>query len=212
MMKTYEFTLVLKNVDENTPNLEDSLYQAGCDDALINFRNGAVYLDFERQASSLEQAVMKAIIEVESSGAVVANIGPENLVTESDIAKRLNVNRQTVSLWTKEQRRKLFPKPSSKLSDRSPMWKWDEILLWGYEHGIIEDKSTINNAILLKLLNFALDERDPKIRKLHERLLNKVTNTPSKKNYSKSLDIKKSGKLAIKKRVKSKKTDNKLAF
>ncbi len=63
----YQFTLVLKNVDEDTPNLEDSLFQAGCDDSLINFRNGTVYLDFDREATSLEEAVMSAIKNVVSS-------------------------------------------------------------------------------------------------------------------------------------------------
>ncbi|GEM_PF-6859778 len=41
--KPFQFTLILKNVDENTLQLEDSLYGASCDDALINFRSGAVY-------------------------------------------------------------------------------------------------------------------------------------------------------------------------
>ena len=36
--KTFQFTLVLKNVDENTPELENNLFETGCDDALINFR------------------------------------------------------------------------------------------------------------------------------------------------------------------------------
>lgn len=38
-IKTYQFTLVLKNINEHTDSLEDSLFEAGCDDALINFRN-----------------------------------------------------------------------------------------------------------------------------------------------------------------------------
>lgn len=33
----FSIYLILGNVSENTPKLEDSLYQAGCDDALINF-------------------------------------------------------------------------------------------------------------------------------------------------------------------------------
>jgi hypothetical protein len=63
----YQFTLILKNVDKNTENLEDSFYQSGCDDALINFRNGTVYLDFEREDSSLEHALISAIHDVESA-------------------------------------------------------------------------------------------------------------------------------------------------
>lgn len=57
-IKKFRFTFILKNVKENTPNLEDSLFEANCEDALINFRNGTVYFDFDREASSLEDAVM----------------------------------------------------------------------------------------------------------------------------------------------------------
>jgi hypothetical protein len=134
IQNTYQFMLVLKNVDENTPNLEDSLFEVGCDDALINFRNGTVYLDFDRKAASLEKAVMSAIKNVESSsvGAKVASVAPDNLVTESDVAKRLQVERQTVSLWIKGERKKSipFPKPILKLSSKSPFWKWREVVEW----------------------------------------------------------------------------------
>ncbi len=78
--KLFNFTLVLKNVDDKTAGLEDSLYRAGCDDAMITFRNGTVYLDFERKDTSFESAVMKAIQEVESSsiGAIAENVAGED--------------------------------------------------------------------------------------------------------------------------------------
>src|SRR5579872_2338859 len=110
-IKTFQFTIVLKNLPENINNLEDSLYEAGCDDALVNFRNGAVYLDFDRTASSLEEAVVSAIKNIQSMDAEVASVAPDNLVTESEIAKRLQVTRQTVSLWIKRKRRQSFPYP-----------------------------------------------------------------------------------------------------
>ena len=46
--ETYQFSLLLAGVDETTPNLENALFNAGCDDALINYKNGAVVLDFDR--------------------------------------------------------------------------------------------------------------------------------------------------------------------
>src|SRR5438105_7503687 len=103
MTKTYQFTLVLKNVHEKTHDLEDSLFESHCDDALINYKNGTVYLEFDRKASSLEEAVVSAIQNVQASSinAEVANVAPENFVTESEIANRLKTSRQTVSLWIK---------------------------------------------------------------------------------------------------------------
>ncbi len=175
--KTYKFILVLKNVDDNTPNLEDSLFEVGCDDALINFRNGTVYLDFDRTASSLEEAVMSAIKDVESSsvGAVVANVAPEDLVTESEIAKRLQIGRQAVSLWIKGERRKIkpFPKPIMKLSDKSPFWKWREVIEWLYESNYIKEKEQVENALFLETVNLILEERDEIIRRNRQGLLKK---------------------------------------
>lgn len=178
--KKYQFTLILKNVDENTPGLEDSLYEVGCDDALINFRNGTVYLDFDRQASSLEKAVMSAIKQVESSsiGAIVAHIAPEDLVTESEVAKRLHVKRQAVSLWIHNERRKSkpFPKPIMKLSHRSPFWKWREIVEWLYQCHVIKEKELVENAEFIENMNAVLGERDSRIRKSKQELLKKLTN------------------------------------
>jgi hypothetical protein len=65
-IKTFQFTLVLKKVSKKIVNLEDSLFEAGCDDALIHFRNEAVYLDFDREASSLEEAIVSAIKNIQS--------------------------------------------------------------------------------------------------------------------------------------------------
>lgn len=64
--QTFQFTLVLKHANDKIKNLEDSLFEAGCDDALINFRNDAVYLDFDREAMNLEDAVVSAINDVKS--------------------------------------------------------------------------------------------------------------------------------------------------
>lgn len=176
----YEFTLILKGASEHTENLEDKLYKAGCDDALINFRNGMVYLDFEREAHSLEQAVLSSIKNVESAsfGAIVIGVAPEDWVSESEVAKRLGVKRQAVSLWVKGQRRKFFPKPWMKLADKSPLWKWREIIEWLYANKLIHEEELIVNAKFLENLNAALEEResDAKARKYRHALIKKLEN------------------------------------
>lgn len=72
----YQFSLILKYVDDKTQDIEDSLYESGCDDALINSRNGTIYLDFDREATSFEEAVISAIQNVKdaSIGAVVVSV------------------------------------------------------------------------------------------------------------------------------------------
>lgn len=180
MKKNYQFTLILKNVSENTPDLEDSFYEAGCDDALINFRNNAVFLDFDRPSTSFETAVIGTIKEIESASvnAIVASVAPEDLVTMSEAAARLNKSRQVLFLWISEARRKSttmpFPQPAMKLSDRSPLWKWKEIAEWLYFHNIIKEKELVDRAIFIENLNAVLDERDQRIRKARAALLKRL--------------------------------------
>jgi len=164
--KNYIFTLVLTNVSEDTPNLEDSLFEAGCDDALINYRNGTVFLDFDRQAPSLDYAIMSAIKNVESSSvkARVASVAPEDLVTESEAAERLKKPRQTISLWIQGKRRTAqpFPMPVMKLASRSPLWRWHEIITWLYDQKIIKEKEKVDEAKFIEQINIMLEERDNK--------------------------------------------------
>lgn len=179
-LKTYQFTLVLKNVDASTPNLEDGLYKSGCDDALINFRNNTVYLDFDRKGKSFEKAIISAIKQVESStlGIIVASVAPDNLVTESEIADRLSMTRQTISLWIKGKRRLTqslpFPKPVMRLTDKSPLWKWNEVTEWVYLNDIIHDEEIVQDAVFLEAINAALGERDKKLRKSRDEILQKL--------------------------------------
>lgn len=180
--KIFQFTIVLKNVDEHTPNLEDSLYVAKCDDAIINYRNGTVYLDFDREASSLEDAVISAIQDIRSAsvGADVASVAPENLVTESEIAKRLGKSRQTISLWINRERRKSFPHPVMRLAEKSPLWKWTEIAKWLLVNKIVHDRELFENALFFSAINATLEERDPTEKNLRHSLLAKLEKHISK--------------------------------
>lgn len=177
--KTFQFTLVLNNVEESTPNLEDSLYEAGCDDALINFRDGTVFLDFDREGDSLEGSVMKAIRDVESASvnAKVVNVAPEDLVTETEVANRLHLKRQAVSLWIKKQRRTSipFPRPIMKLSERSPLWRWREIVEWMDHNKMLDNKELLAEAAFLEDIRVVLEERwNKKIQLSRKALLQKL--------------------------------------
>jgi hypothetical protein len=150
--KYFEFTLVLDKVNDNTPNLEDNLYEAGCSDALINFRSGTVYLDFTRKAISFNEAILSAIKQIESSplGAKVISIAPDSWVSESEIAKRLNLKRQAVSLWVKGTRRN---------KEKFPLWRWHEIVAWSIKNKIISEKALFDEAVFIENLNLVLEER-----------------------------------------------------
>lgn len=179
MNKIHEFTLVLEGVNDNTPHLEDRLFEAGCSDALINFRNGTVYLDFSRQEQSFEAAIFSAIHAVENCGLdiKVIRILPDDLVSISDIAKRLNTDRQRVSQWVKGERRqhgKPFPPAILKLSEKSPLWRWYSVVQWLYDQKIIQDIKIIDNAKFIENLNVVLDERNSDLRKYRDEVLEKL--------------------------------------
>lgn len=176
-MRTYSFTLVLGGVTNATPGLEDLLYAAHCDDALINFRNHTAYLDFDREASSLEAAIISAIKDVESSKLVfVSHVAPDDWVSEIDIAKRLDMSRQIVNLWISGERRSdiPFPHPAMRLAEKSPLWRWRDVALWLYQNKIVTDENIIADAILIENINAALDERQTDIQQSRHNLIKKL--------------------------------------
>ena len=63
-MKTYEFTLVIPDVTEQTA---DAVYGT-CADASLGRSNGITYVAFDREAESLESAISSAVADVESVG------------------------------------------------------------------------------------------------------------------------------------------------
>src|SRR5262245_16595195 len=50
MMKTLEFTIVASGLDPDTDGFEDRFFEAGCDDATIVVKRGAIILEFAREA------------------------------------------------------------------------------------------------------------------------------------------------------------------
>jgi hypothetical protein len=175
----HEFTLVLAGVHSETAELEDLLFAAQCDDALIHFRNSTVYLDFSREAPTLEGAVISAIQSIESGvpGATVVSVLPDDFVSEAEIARRLHKGRQTISLWVRGERRKSnepFPGPISNLSDKSPLWSWYEVAQWLLQNHIIADSGLVESALLMDQFNAVLRERDPTVQNYRKRLLVKL--------------------------------------
>lgn len=66
-MKTHLFALILAGIAELTPELADALYSATHGDIEANMRDGVVFLEFERAASTLKNAVASAIRDVEEA-------------------------------------------------------------------------------------------------------------------------------------------------
>lgn len=67
----FSFTLHVAGIDTHKENYEDALYEAGCDDALVAVINDTLYLDFDREASSFDEAVLSARRDIEKAGGKV---------------------------------------------------------------------------------------------------------------------------------------------
>jgi hypothetical protein len=131
--RAYRFTLILSGVREVTPHVEDALFEAGCDDALLGERDGFVFLDFEREASSAHEAVLSAITDVAKAGvgARVARVEPDEFVTMAEIARRTNRSRESIRQLAAGLRGPGdFPPPVANLKQKSPIWRWADVEVW----------------------------------------------------------------------------------
>jgi hypothetical protein len=67
-MSSYQFTLILSGIAEITPELADSLFAATGGDIELNMRNDVAYIEFDRAADTLHDALSSAIAQVEGAG------------------------------------------------------------------------------------------------------------------------------------------------
>ena len=161
-MPLFNFTLTLSGVTSDTKGLEDALYNAGCDDALLCFYGTAVYLEFDREAETLNQAVLSAIRDIESAGisARVESVD-STLVGLSDIAELTGLTRQAIALLKEGARgSRQFPGPVQRVKGNSPLWHWRTVVDWLASEGRVPaDSPLIANAHVLDSLNLALQLR-----------------------------------------------------
>ena len=132
-MSLFNFTLTLSGVTRSTPHLEDALYKAHCDDALICFYGTAAYLDFDRESDTLEHAILSAIHDIESAPTLNARVESVDavLVGLSDIAELTGVSRQAISLLKEGSRGAgQFPGPIQRVKGSSPLWRWQTVVEW----------------------------------------------------------------------------------
>lgn len=131
--REYDFALIVGGVPELTTAVEDALYKAGCDDGTVSMRHGRLYIDFSRPADSLKEAVLSAIVDVEKAinGAGVLRVDECDLVTASQIARRMGRTRQLVYQYINGQRGPGgFPPPEYHLRDDAPLWAWGDVSEW----------------------------------------------------------------------------------
>lgn len=162
-MPLFNFTLTLSGVNASTPGLEDALYAAGCQDALVCFYGTSVYLEFDRESPSLDAAILSAIRDIESSTSLHARVESVDsaLVGLSDIAWLTGLTRQAVALLKEGARGSGdFPGPVQRVKGNSPLWRWSSIVDWLVsEARISADSPLVTQAHIMDSLNLALQLR-----------------------------------------------------
>lgn len=131
-MISYEFTLIVDGADLQDPVNAEALFEAGCDDATIG-RIGAIqYLDFDREADSLVDAITSAAEAIENlSGVRVVHVEPDDLVSMAEIAQRTGRTRESVRLLMNAERGPGgFPAPATHFRTRQRMWRWQQVAVW----------------------------------------------------------------------------------
>lgn len=132
-MSTHEFTLIVEGPDLQDELLVDVLFEAGLDDATIGRLGSIQYLDFDREAESLADAVFSATNQLESTvpNARVVHLEPDDLVTMSEIAERVGRTRESIRLLISGARGPGgFPAPATHFRSRQRMWRWQEVAIW----------------------------------------------------------------------------------
>ncbi len=133
-MTSYEFTLRLNRriADDEA----EALYKAGCGDAGVETGPYGTLIYFEREASSLAEAIATAVRDVEKvPGLRAVGVACDNMVTLLDIASRTGVSREAVRLWAKGQRGDGgFPAPVLTTTGNESVWDWEQVSRWLQEH------------------------------------------------------------------------------
>ncbi len=154
--REFEFALVVGGVPELTRAVEDALFNAGCDDATLSIRYGQLYVEFSRSAKSIEEAILGAIHNVRDAGvgAEVLRVDECNLVTQSEIARRIGRSRQLVSQYISGARGPgAFPPPEFYLAEGAPLWAWCAVSYWFSENDILRPEEGWNARVIAVINN-----------------------------------------------------------
>lgn len=154
--KTYTFTLILEDTREPDEVIENSLFEAGCNDALLHSRNGNAYLTFDRKARTYKEAAFSAVKQVESTGKVmVRSIEPRDLMSMNQIAEYTSLSRQYLNKLLKGEISSKTPPPHpySNIQKRNTLWSLREISEW------LEENSKLRNREIVEIawVNFDIN-------------------------------------------------------
>ena len=148
-MTIHHFTLIVDAPDLQDDTLIDAVFEAGCDDAAIGRVDGIQYVDFDREAVSLDRAILSAVADLERiEGVEVVRIADAGLVSMADIATRIGRTREGVRLLITGARGPGgFPAPITDPRGRYRLWRWSDVAVWFTRH-LSENLADADDEIL----------------------------------------------------------------
>jgi predicted DNA-binding transcriptional regulator AlpA len=126
-MTTYVFSIVVEGLDLDS-DPQNAYLESLEFDVLASRTAGVTYLEVEVECARPSLALDTAKKALEVAGIKVLRVDLD-LVTITEIAERLDVNRETVRLWSSGQRRDDFPLPYSTVG-KSSVWAWADVFAW----------------------------------------------------------------------------------
>ncbi|HGO5815417.1 TPA: hypothetical protein ACK3JR_001285 [Mannheimia haemolytica] len=136
-MTLYHFSILIRDADKSTENLEDRLFEAGCDDALICFYNQNVYLEFDREDENAQSAIQSAFENIRQAGFSDLVLQEAGVSSLSEIATRTGLTRAAISNYANGKRADDFPKPVYGVASGSALYSWKEVANWLYHRNKI---------------------------------------------------------------------------
>ncbi len=155
----HDFTLVLTGITDLSDEVVNALVAAGCDDGTISMRSGRPFITFSRTARSLKDAILGAVDNVRKAGvgADVLRVDYCNLVTQSDIARKIGRSRQLVHQYTLGLRGPGgFPPPVCEIADHQFLWYWCEVAYWLWENNMVKE-DVLRDAQEVDVINSVLE-------------------------------------------------------
>ena len=158
-MPVHHFTLIVDGPDLRAGASIDALFEAGCDDALVGRAEGIQYVEFDREAERLDEAVLSAVADVEKvPGLTVSRVADAGLVSMADIAARLGRTREGVRLLVAGARGPGgFPPPVTDPRSRYRVWRWSDVRRWLATH--LEKEAAPSEDDVLTAVNASLELR-----------------------------------------------------
>ncbi|WP_019518561.1 helix-turn-helix domain-containing protein [Faucicola boevrei] len=135
-MNTYHFTIIVRDATAFDDSLDDLLFEAGCDDALVCRLDNVIYLEFDRIADTAKDAVKSAFANLNQAGFYDLILQEKGVSSLAEMAKRLDVSRATMSHYANNKRGcGNFPKPVAGVLSGSALYDWGEVAEWLYRQG-----------------------------------------------------------------------------